>query len=134
MLISIGYREVVATGGFAPKRLVSAPCWKQSTGYIPEDLQARHVKYVLNKKNQEIRSNATSKLTIELCAYQQESEDELADYLAQKLQNRGEKYHRKILQTEIKRHTLVSIAHFHLQSNPAYQRDKPLLLIKFGQQ
>ena len=24
-----------------------APCWKQSTGYIPEDLQARHVKYVL---------------------------------------------------------------------------------------
>ena len=29
-------------------RLVRAPCWKQSTGYIPEDLQARHVKYVLN--------------------------------------------------------------------------------------
>ena len=27
-----------------------APCWKQSTGYIPEDLQARHVKYVLNQK------------------------------------------------------------------------------------
>ena len=26
-----------------------APCWKQSTGYIPEDLQARHVKYVLNQ-------------------------------------------------------------------------------------
>ena len=22
-----------------------APCWKQSTGYIPGDLQARHVKY-----------------------------------------------------------------------------------------
>ena len=45
MLISIGYREVVATlynrgaGGFAPKRLVRAPCWKQSTGYIPGDLQ-----------------------------------------------------------------------------------------------
>ena len=28
-----------------------APCWKQSTGYIPEDLQARHVKYVLNQKD-----------------------------------------------------------------------------------
>ena len=33
------------------KRLVRAPCWKQSTGYIPEDLQARHVKYVLNQKS-----------------------------------------------------------------------------------
>ena len=26
-------------------------CWKQSTGYIPEDLQARHVQYVLNQKS-----------------------------------------------------------------------------------
>ena len=33
-----------------------APCWKQSTGYIPEDLQARHVKYVLNQ----IKSKSTS--------------------------------------------------------------------------
>ena len=33
-----------------------APCWKQSTGYIPGDLQARHVKYVLNQ-NQNLRRN-----------------------------------------------------------------------------
>ena len=31
-----------------------APCWKQSTGYIPEDLQARHVKYVLNQKSKQV--------------------------------------------------------------------------------
>ena len=40
--------------GFAPKWLVCAPCWKQSTGYIPEDLQARHVKYVLNQNQNQI--------------------------------------------------------------------------------
>ena len=32
-----------------------APCWKQSTGYIPEDLQARHVKYVPKSKSKNLR-------------------------------------------------------------------------------
>ena len=34
-----------------------APCWKQSTGYIPGDLQARHVKYVLNSNSNSKNSN-----------------------------------------------------------------------------
>ena len=42
---------------------VRAPCWKQSTGYIPEDLQARHVKYVLNQKS---KSNQTANQLLEM--------------------------------------------------------------------